>query len=250
MSHLNNSTKEYSNNRIGTGILIGILICVFLLGFKILLDHVMYPSSATSIAKPATDELAVEVNAVNNILTWGSFIVAVLTIVAAVFGITGFIQLRNNLQNRLDQYYPVFKEAEALVKSADELKKSLAAQQSYIDSCNDSLIRTVYSITNQIQDKDIARKIIQKQLHAAQIINLYRPCINPENKASVRTKKLAALLYLQQNIEDEDLTHLEFVIDNDSDSDIIKQALELALYLKMKNNPDLYPSKYKSSSGK
>lgn len=103
MENQDYSSKDYSNNKIWTGILIGVLTCLAIFGFMILINHVMHPSSATSAAGLDTNKLAVEVNAVNNILTWGSFIVAVLTIAAAVFGIAGYIQLKSSINHRLGE---------------------------------------------------------------------------------------------------------------------------------------------------
>lgn len=96
-----NTLCSCHNNKISLGILIGVLTCLSIFGLMILINHIMYPSSATSAAGLDTNKLAVEVNAVNNILTWGSFIVAVLTIAAAVFGIAGFIQLKSSINHRL-----------------------------------------------------------------------------------------------------------------------------------------------------
>ena len=45
--------------------------------------------------------LTLEVNAINNILTWGSFIVAALTIAAAVFGILGVSAFREETRNSI-----------------------------------------------------------------------------------------------------------------------------------------------------
>lgn len=232
MEQQNNSNKDYGNNKTLIGILIGVLTCLFIFVFLILLDHIMHPTSATSPVGLDTNQLAVEVNAVNNILTWGSFIVAVLTIVAAVFGITGFIQIKSNLDNKLNQFSPIFEEAKGLVKSADELKQSLIAQQTYIEKSNESLMKTVYAIANHIQDEVIAKELLKQQGHIAEIINLYRPCINPEDLVEVRNKKIASLLYLQENGTSDDLPDLVFVLENDPDPDVRAKAQKVIIIIK------------------
>lgn len=186
------------------------------------------------------------VNSVSNVITSGSIFIGIITLFIGIVGLFGY----HHLKEDINRYSSIFKKTEKLVNSAEEVKKSLSIQQSYIDKSNDSLFNTLYSIANQLQDKDRARMIIQKQLHAIQIINLYRPCVNPEDYAEVNKKKNAALLFLWANGDIKDLKHLEFVIDKDNNDDIRKQAQELSVFISLKNCPDSFPSKYKSSLGK
>ena len=232
----NNVYKHKDNNKISTGILIGFLASVLIVIFLLLVKHLINPLSDQTIVGCDPNKLAVEVNAVNNILTWGSFIVAVLTIVAAVFGVTGFIQLKNNLENQLAQYSSIFEKAENLVNSANGLKQSLEAQHLYIEKSNEFLFQSVFAIANQIPNKDIAKKLLKRQSHIAEIINLYRPCIKPEDIADVRSKKLAALFFIQANGTKDDLPHLLFVSKNDIDEVIRDKALDIYYSIKHRKN--------------
>lgn len=178
------------------------------------------------------------VNSVSNVITSGSIFIGIITLFIGIVGLFGY----HHLKEDINKYSSIYEQAERLVNSANELKKSLSAQQYYIDNSNECLMKTVNSIVNQIEDKDLARMILNQQLHAAQIINLYRPCINPDELADVSKKKLAVLLYLQANGTTDDIPDLEYVVKNDIDQEIRTKAQEVIvrIILNERNSSDGY----------
>lgn len=178
------------------------------------------------------------VNSVSNVITSGSIFIGIITLFIGIVGLFGY----HHLKEDINKYSSIYEQAEKLVNSANELTKSLSAQQHYIDNSNDCLMKTINSIVNQIEDKNIARAILQQQLHSAQIINLYRPCIYPDDQADVRKQKLAVLLYLQANGSPDDIPDLEYVVKNDIDQEVRTKAQEVIvrIILNERNNSDEY----------
>ena len=168
------------------------------------------------------------VNSVNNVITTGSIFIGIITLFIGIVGLFGY----HHLKEDINKYSSIFRKTEALVKSADELKQSLIAQQTYIEKSNESLMKTVYAIANHIQDEETARELLKQQSHIAEIINLYRPCINPEDLVEVRNKKIASLLYLLENGTIDDLTDLQYILEHDQDKDVRAKAQEVIIRIK------------------
>lgn len=87
-------------------IIIGLCIVIFCFAqftdvFKSFLPNHTVTLSKSDNSTEIYNALAVEVNAINNILTWGSFIVAALTITAAVFGILSIGAFREETRNHI-----------------------------------------------------------------------------------------------------------------------------------------------------
>ncbi len=88
-------------------IFLGVFAVIFCLAhfadtFKSFLpNNTMSLSKSSDHSTEIYNALTVEVNAINNILTWGSFLVAVLTIATAVFGILSVSAFREETRNNI-----------------------------------------------------------------------------------------------------------------------------------------------------
>lgn len=86
-------------------IIIGVCAVIFCFAYftdtfkSFLPDKTLKLTNSTKDNTEIYNALAVEVNAINNILTWGSFIVAALTIAAAFFGVLGVSAFREETRN-------------------------------------------------------------------------------------------------------------------------------------------------------
>ena len=88
-------------------IFLGVFAVIFCLAHFADTFKSFLPNNTMSLSKSSDDSteiynaLTVEVNAINNILTWGSFLVAVLTIATAVFGILSVSAFREETRNNI-----------------------------------------------------------------------------------------------------------------------------------------------------
>ena len=60
-----------------------------------------------------------------------------------------------------------------------------------------------------------------------QIARLYRTCFNAENNEAYNRDRFAVLAYLETNGTIEDIPHLEYVVQHDTNEDNRRRAIEV-----------------------
>jgi hypothetical protein len=229
--------------------------------------------------------LMLEVNSINNILTWCSFIVGVLTIVAAIFGILSVSAFRDetrrnietserrindltqNLTNSLDESTSNQNTSlEAFQRNIDELthnltttlnesisnqdtrleafqqnidennvalniiegyRETLARQEEYINQTINYLFQATSANINQMSNQEQAREILRRIYHEMLIARLYRISLNAVNNETYNRERFAVLAYLEMNGTREDIPHLEYVVQHDTNEDNRRRAIEV-----------------------
>jgi hypothetical protein len=192
------------------------------------------------------DTLTLAGNTINNILTWSAVMLAVLTLIVALFEILGYLRNQNEIKRNekiVDKKiieinetinHKVIEINDALgnnIKSNDKIitdkiqainakeqelndcilqskaiSERLSGQEKYVNKTNQYLYEALDKIANQIPDANIAKVIMKEMLHNYQVTNLY----------SSTDSKFATLAYLQQNGTMNDIEHLEYVSYYDS----------------------------------
>ena len=253
--------KDKHNNNWGIIMLIINIILIVSLLYIYFLPH--YTLNATNQDNiDITNAMMYELNAINNVLTWGSFIIAAITIVGAVFGIAGFVQLKNNVTSaielqksyiadskqdiksfKLDVNSAIEEEKKKTENQHEETKKdiesfkqdiidritsieyfntSIEAQARYFSKSIEYLYTTSSSLLEQSNDEHLLYSLY----HDYNIISLYRVETNNDKAISLQSKK-EALEILKSNGYYDDLTDIEFVSNNDPNEEIRQLAREV-----------------------
>jgi len=153
--------------------------------------------------------LTLAVNAINNIMTWSAVMIAALTLLVAVFGIIGYIRikdiLKDNIKKVSDKIIEINSKEQVFntcIAKTEAITKELQAQEQYMCNSNVYIHKALETIANQISDDHRAISILKFILHNYQISSLY---------SSNASLKFAALAYLQDNGTFNDIEHLEYV---------------------------------------
>lgn len=169
----------------------------------------------------SVSDLTLVVNAVNNIITWTSIMIATLTLFIGLCGFFGYHQIKQNMEkNAIENTKIVDNKIEELNKKKKEIDKYISLtqtilektniQEKYMYKANQYLYEALDKIANQIEDTKTANAILNEILHNFQVTNLY---------SSKGKKVFAALAYLQANGTLEDIEHLEFYSSLNGNSD-------------------------------
>lgn len=252
---MNTKTKK----RIYIVIIAVIFVVVFILLY-LYLPH--YKIVATEKGNTSiTDAMVLELNAINNILTWGSFIIAALSTIGAVFGIGGSIVFTKHVNGQLDDA------KDKIGKSKNEVQKFINEERTKIESFEETIeqkirnielkiddcceeghkkmqilesiqikqehyfkksIEYLYMISSNLTEKDDDDTLRDTLYHDLQIMWLYRYEINQDDQEStyISHLKKSALDYLEDYGKVDDIPDLEYVAKNDPNEEIRRKAIE------------------------
>ncbi len=245
--------------------------------FRSFLPHHTIKLSENSVSGNATiiDALTLEVNAINNILTWGSFIVAALTIAAAIFGILGVSAFRQETRNSIKSSKKVIDDMKNTIDSffidvntrlddfqqdtntrlndfmttIDDFTNSVDCYTAQIDNINytltqqtryfyqviNYLYQVTYSNIEQMEDQTLAQQLLENNFHELQIAMLYRTNLQADEAPDVEINRIAALEYLEDNGRIEDIPHLEYIAQQDPNERIRNRAFEIIGRIRERN---------------
>ena len=168
-----------------------------------------------------TDEissLTLAINTVNNILTYASFIIALLTFATILAGFFGYKKLEKKVVFKTKEMDEKLKEIEEFKKQVTEAHQLLENQNSYIQFANNYLYQTTEQIINQMNDSVLAMEIYKTLSHNYHVANLY---------SIDKDIRFAALAYLREKGELSDIEHLQKVSINDTEERFRNMAKEI-----------------------
>lgn len=184
-----------------------------------------YEQSFKKSEKGTKDDLVLAVNAVNNILTYMSLAVAILTFATILFGYLGYKDLKRKIEDKVKEVNAKMKDIEAFKDQVKESKKMLDLQEEYVSISNGYLYQTTEQLVNQIDDSKIAMVIYKTLAHNYHVANLY---------SSNNETRFAALAYLRENGEPSDITHIQAMASSDVDQQYQQLASEIIGVIKYK----------------
>ena len=230
-------------------IIIGVCAVIFCFAhfseiFKTFLpDKTLTLTNSTKDSTEIYNALAVEVNAINNILTWGSFIVAALTIAAAVFGIIGVTAFREETRTKLDNFKHSINDfsekierAENITNQIESIKESLVQQERYIDHTADYLFKATYSNLSLMSNQQQAKQLLDSIFHELQIAILYRTSLDESESTNNDNSKETAFKHLEKRGTMADIPHLEYVVKHDPKEHIRRRAIEVIAIIRNREN--------------
>lgn len=230
-------------------IMVGVCATIFCIAYftdifkSFLPNHTLTLPKSTNENTNIIDALTLEVNAINNILTWGSFIVAALTIAAAVFGIIGVTAFKEETRTRLDNfkdtinnYSDKVERIENIGNQIENIKGSLFQQERYIDNTTNYLFQATYTIIENMSDTTQAQQLLENLFHELQIAKLYRSSLDADNDSEIYIHKIAAFAYLEENGTMADIPHLEYIVDYDPNKNNKRRAIEVIAIIRNRNN--------------
>lgn len=275
------------NNKIYFAIIAIIFAVIFFLLYHFL-PH--YRLIATECDKTdIANAMMIELNSINNILTWGSFIIAALTTIGAVFGIGGSIVFTKHVNEQLDNAKTERDRADTNAKKIldnekaererfeantnilldTERRKRETFEASFderiinielkIDECCEKAqqkmqilektqvmqglyfkksIEFLYMISSNLLEKDDNDSLRNSLYHDLQIMMLYRYEIykDKHESATILHQKKAALDYLKDHPQKDDISDLEYVAQNDPNAEIRRRAIEVIGVIKNNYN--------------
>lgn len=163
--------------------------------------------------------LTLAVNAINNIQTWSAVLIAILTLIVALWGFFGYRHMKENIIENLEKNDEIIGAKIKAINAREQefndyvtrtmvIFEKLNCQEKYMSKTNQYLYEALDKIANQISDSETGKDILQKMLHNYQITNLYSTETNT---------KFAALAYLYGNGISKDIEHLEYFAKYDLD---------------------------------
>lgn len=212
------------------------------------------------------EAITLEMNSINNILTWGSFIVAILTIVAAVFGIAGFVELKSGVNNKIKDFENTLKKTEDIEKEFNRvmskyetLVQSFNAHERYTNKSIEYLYEAIYLFINNPGPNGLSgglpiapngpddgsngpvgsnQGILNDLFHKLQILKLYRCSLddkeNEDEAKAIKHGKKTALEYLKVEGTKDDLPDLEYVAKHEQDESIKNRIHEVIGIIRFK----------------
>ena len=252
--NINSNQGVSSNNHHYTITIIAFLVLFFLIfvAYVFFLPH-HGPTATECEDKDLVNAMMIELNAINNVLTWCSFIVATITIVAAIAGIAIFSEFRkridsdvNNAKTRIKTFEKTVNERIDLIdkkiddccEEAKQKMQSLGNAQIRQERYFKKSIDYLYTISANLSEREENSELLDILYHDLQVIRLYTYQIDQDNNESkyVSHQKKAALEYLKDNGTIDDISDLEYVSQNDSSDDIKRRAQEVIGIIKHRFN--------------
>lgn len=157
--------------------------------------------------KEDVGSLTLAVNVINNIMTWTSVLVGVITLLVGAFGYFGYNRMENQIKNKIAEIDKKRTDFDDCILQMKGIQAKLVAQEKYTCNSNIYIYDTLDKIANQIAEAEKGKVILEKMLHSYQITNLY---------AAENDLKFAALAYIQNNGTLDDIKHLEHVATYDA----------------------------------
>ena len=210
--------------------------------------------AADSNKTDLANALMIELNAINNILTWGSFIIASLTMVAAVFGIVGFVEYKKSVNNEVEKLQATTQAYTTIVDSfindsnqtiedykndindqilaIESFKSSMIAQARYLNKS----IEYLYIVSSNLIEKDGNTELRDLLYRGLNIIALYQNELNDYNDKpeDIILEKIEAIENLKEIGTSDDEKDLKIIAENESNEEIKQKIYELIGIIKQK----------------
>ncbi len=194
--------------------------------------------TVNSDTQDTVNSLTLAINAINNIQTWSAVIIAILTLIVALWGIFGYRRMKKNIKenikkndkiirNRIEAINAKEQEFNDCITKITVVIEKLNSQEKYMCKANQYLYEALDKIANQIPNADTGKAILQNMLHNYQITNLY---------STDNNTKFAALAYLYGNGTLEDIEHLEYFAKSNIDERNREWAREIVGIIKHKTS--------------
>ncbi len=225
------------------------IIAFLVLFFLIFVAYVYFlphhgPTATECNNTDLANAMMIELNAINNIITWCSFIVATITIIGAIAGIAIFTEFRKRIETDIDQAKKEREEFEQAINArileidkkiddcCEEAKKKIQSleitqvkQEHYFRKSIDYL----YTISSSLLEKTGDTDLRDLTYHDYNITTLYSYVIDEDDieSAWILQDKKEALQNLKETGVLEDITDLEYISENDSSDEIRRLATEV-----------------------
>ncbi len=245
MTNKDNNGKKYDDYSSLIIVLLVSTVFIILAYIFFLPHHTLQAADCnkTDIA----NAMMIELNAINNILTWGSFIIATLTIIAAVFGIVGFVEFKKSVNKDVEKIGKITTDfttkINSFIKDSDQTiedyKNDIKNKILEIESFKSTIIAQVryfnksleylYTVSSILIDKDGNDELGNFLYHDLNIISLYR--YEPSDNNDVSSAILQAKKEAIENLKDigtlDDIVDLEIIVQNEPNEEIKRKIQEL-----------------------
>lgn len=182
--------------------------------------------------------LTLAVNAINNLLTWSEKAIAYLTLIVALFGFFGYYKINKSLKDNMKKNDKIIEdkieeinnretEFNDYISRTKAIIEKLNGQEKYMYKTNQYLYEALDKIANQISDTKIGNSILKEMYHNYQVTNLYSVDDNT---------KFAAFAYIQENGNFNDIEHLEYISNYDSNERYMVWAKAIIVIIRHKIN--------------
>lgn len=220
-------------------------------------------SDKTDIA----NAMMIELNAINNILTWGSFIIASLTMVAAVFGIVGFVEYRKSVDKEVEKLETTTtnfitttnskistveqnqasfientnktiekyqNEIKNKIIEIESFKSSMMAQARYFNKS----IEYLYMVSSNLIEKDGNEELRNLIYHGLNLMALYQNELDDckDKPADTILEKIEAIENLKDIGTEDDIKDLKIIAQNEPNEEIRQKIYELIGIIKHKKS--------------
>lgn len=154
--------------------------------------------------------------AVNNIITWFSIAIGILTLLFAIIAVFEFSQVEK-IKKRIKSYDD----------KMSNLSYLMAIQDHTMQTYNEFLYQSTQSIANGTNPATLLEEVT-RNYHIAKLYSLHFD----SNEQDSYQYKLAAFNYLQQKGKRHDIRHLEYVADHDKNKQCRDRAREVIGHIK------------------
>ena len=169
-------------------------------------------------------------NSVDTFVFILTLIVAVLTFLIAAIGIFEFDRIRKYTE-KVDSFKEVLESFDNLLEEHEKefnlVKDSSTMQEQYLKKTIEYLYSASYSNINLMKEEKQAKKLLIKLFHDDQIAKLYRASLDSNETTEIDKDKFAAFVYLEQNGTLDDIKHLEYVVEHDTNKKNCARAHEI-----------------------
>ena len=198
-------------------------------------DQMNVVRNTASCTDDYLEEMALAVNTVNNIISYTTLVIAILTFATIIVGFVGFKRLKTEIGSKKNEVDIKIKEVdnemliiESFKNQVMDVKRLIAAQDNYVSFSNGYLYQTTEQLVNQIADTRMAMEIYRTLVHNYHVANLY---------SSDDSNRFAALAYLREKGELADIDHLQKLLSSDIDQRYKNFASEIIGIIKFRNQP-------------
>lgn len=151
------------------------------------------------------------INGMNNIITTYGIILGVVSLFAVILGFIGFYRLESRIKKSEKKIKEELEDIIAIKTKLLLLEKNIELYSKYMEGSSSYL----FNILNKVTDKYRDKKTKEELLTNIQRLNLY---------STAKIHRLSALQYFSIYATSKHLEDIQFIIDNDSEDDIISYA--------------------------
>ena len=221
----------------------------------------LYIPEPSGILDSIVYNLTLAVNSINNVLTSGSILIAILTLFIALVGIFAYIDLKKDVTSSMDKARTDIKdfkteiseniasdneERELFEKNIKESYQEVQQKMQFLENRQIKQTRFfkkskeyLYTISNCLLDlSDKGEELNNELYHDLHIITLYHyePDENSKEYADLIQEKIEAIENLKNSGTLDDIPDLEIVAKNEHNDEIRKQIQGLIGIINYKNN--------------